>query len=112
MRAIIRFSIDNEDNSALRNKLQAVLRRQGFSNKKNTATYSGKGPKTDAKKLADALYAFWVKLYKHPAHRPGKLDHFWMYVERQRRSAKKTTRLRVARTKAKKSRNKAKKDSK
>jgi hypothetical protein len=112
MRAIIRFSIDNENNSALRNKLQAVLRKHGFSNKKSTATYSGKGPKNDAKKLADALHAFWMKLYNHPAHGPGKLDHFWMYVERQRRSAKKTTRRRVARTKAKNSRLKAKKDSK
>ena len=90
MRAIIRFSIDNEHNSALRNKLQAALRKHGFSNKKNTATYMGKGPKTDANTLKNALYAFWEKVYKN-GKKPGRLDHFWMYVERQRRSPAKMT---------------------
>ena len=87
MKVIIRFSIDNERNGKLRNKLQRALRKSKFSNKKNTATYTGKGPKSTAKDLSIALSTFWESVWKHPG--PGQLDHFWMYVERPRRAPKK-----------------------
>lgn len=78
MRAIIRFSVDGEANSALRNKLANWLIGKGFVRAGNTATYEHQHiAKAD---LAKVLGDFWRKANSHQG--PGRLDHFWMYSDR------------------------------
>jgi hypothetical protein len=43
MRAIIRFSVEQENNGALRNKLNKILIDADFIQAQNTATYERKG---------------------------------------------------------------------
>ncbi len=78
MRTIVRFSVDNESNSALRNKLTNVLVRAGFDRGKNTATYEH--IHIDQLALAKVLHEFWKRANSHPG--TGRLDHFWMYSDR------------------------------
>lgn len=78
MQAIIRFSIDGDQNSALRNKLAGVLQGAGFGKKANTATWVNDAIDTDG--LAAATSAFWTTAHTHTG--PGKVDHFWMHSER------------------------------
>lgn len=78
MRAIIRFSISNEPNSALRNNLANIL--AGFKVYKTadkTATYE-----VDYISQAD-LAAMMEKFFKsvHNHQGTGILDHFWMYTD-------------------------------
>lgn len=78
MRAIIRFSVDGEANSALRNKLANWLTGKGFVRAGNTATYEH--PHIAKADLAKVLGDFWRKANVHQG--PGRLDHFWMYSDR------------------------------
>jgi hypothetical protein len=79
MRVIIRFSVDGEANSALRNKLSGRLTRAGFVRAQNTATYeNGNIDEGDA---ATLLASFWRCANNHAG--PGRLDHFWLYSDRQ-----------------------------
>jgi len=78
MRVIIRFSVDGEKNSALRNKINTVLNNAGFRLRKHTATYEHKNLQTID--LGRLLRAVWNKAYHHQG--PGQIDHFWMYSDR------------------------------
>lgn len=78
MRAIIRFSVDGEQNSALRNKLAAALENGGFVlNPRVTATYENDDIEEHA--LGSVMLDFW-----HEANNPpnnARLDHVWMYAD-------------------------------
>ena len=78
MRAIIRFSVDNETTGALNNKLNKVLTDAGFAKAQNTATYERNG--LQALGLGQILQDFWNTTHSHTAG--GRLDHFWMYSDR------------------------------
>ncbi|MGO9605414.1 MAG: hypothetical protein ACLQAT_18835 [Candidatus Binataceae bacterium] len=78
MRAIIRFSVDNETNGALNNKLNKVLTDANFAKAQNTATYERIG--LQALGLGQMLEKFWSTAHGHEG--PGRLDHFWMYSDR------------------------------
>jgi hypothetical protein len=78
MRAIVRFSVDNEANGLLRNQLNPILTGAGFQMRLNTATYEANGiPEDD---LGHALEDFWTTASQHLG--PGRVDHFWMYTDR------------------------------
>lgn len=78
MRVIIRFSVDNEINGALRNKLAGNLRAAGFRLLAHTATYQNS--RISEGDLASALRVFWRIASKHGG--PGTIDHFWLYSDR------------------------------
>ena len=78
MRAIIRFSVDSDNNSALRNELNKVLTDAGFAEAPNTATYERSG--VQALGLGVILRDFWNIAHNHTGF--GRLDHFWMYADR------------------------------
>jgi hypothetical protein len=78
VRAILRFSVDNEQNSALRNRLSNRLVQAGFVRNANTATYEA--THISAANLAAVLQAFWNDAHGHAG--PGRIDHFWMYSDR------------------------------
>jgi hypothetical protein len=78
MRAIIRFSVDYEINSALRNKLTPILETAGFQRGENTATYEHQN--ISQGNLGGALQNFWSTANAHGG--PGRIDHFWMYSDR------------------------------
>lgn len=78
MRVIVRFSVDNETNSALRNKLSGVLTRANFVRNANTATYENQHISSD--RIGATLGEFWKRANNHQG--PGRLDHFWMYSDR------------------------------
>ena len=69
MRVIIRFSVDGEKNSALRNKINTVLNNAGFRLRKHTATYEHKNLQTID--LGRLLRAVWNKAY-HLTRVPDK----------------------------------------
>jgi hypothetical protein len=79
MRAVVRFSIDREKNSSLRNKLARVLSQAGFVRDRNTATYDHID--IDVYELSGVLEKFWRKAHAHSGH--GRIDHFWMYADRK-----------------------------
>jgi hypothetical protein len=78
MRVIIRFSVDNEANSALRNKLSGVLTRAGLARSANTATYEALHMSQTS--ISKMLGEFWKRANSHGG--PGRLDHFWMYSDK------------------------------
>jgi hypothetical protein len=81
MRVIIRFSLNNDQGSALRNILFPVLENGGIMwTGANTGTYEGDD--IDEADLRNVLALFWNTLagYMGNAH----LDHFWMYVDKKR----------------------------
>jgi hypothetical protein len=84
VRAIIRFSIDNEPNGALRNKLLGKLRTAGFRLQAQTATYEHVN--IDDPGLSKVLSNFWntADLHHNQQGHPGRVDHFWMYCDRKR----------------------------
>ena len=84
MRAIIRFSVDGEKNGALRNKLRKVLTDAVFLEKHNTATYERSGKRLTESVIANSLASFWKEAKGHKG--PGKLDHFWMYAEQEKKT--------------------------
>jgi hypothetical protein len=78
MRVIIRFSLDGDTNSKLRNKLNAVLKKHGITLRKRTGTYEGIG--IDAFEIEQAMVEFWSKAQTLS---PTKIDHFWMYTDKR-----------------------------
>ncbi|GLR54328.1 hypothetical protein GCM10007923_55450 [Shinella yambaruensis] len=78
VRVIIRFSVDNENNSALRNKLTGVLTRAGLVRGANTATYEAMH--LTSGNVGHMLSAFWRRANNHQG--PGRIDHFWMYSDK------------------------------
>jgi hypothetical protein len=84
MRVIIRFSLDDDKNSKLRSKLNAVLRKYGITLRLRTGTYEGIDIGTV--EIEQAMIEFWSKaqtLY------PAKIDHFWMYADKKAAATKK-----------------------
>lgn len=78
MRVIIRFSVDNENNGALRNKLAGVLTRSGMTRDANTATYEA--IHLTSLDVGKMLSEFWKRANNHQG--PGSIDHFWMYSDK------------------------------
>jgi hypothetical protein len=80
MRAIIRFSIDDETDGALAGKLRRYLeKKRGFRKLPgNTATYEHRH--TTEKKLSFTTRTFWRTIMRHKG--PGHIDHFWMYADK------------------------------
>ena len=78
MRSIIRFSVDGEHDSQLRNRLAKILTDSGYVlNPKVTATYEH--PKITSGDLASVMQSFW-----HQANNPpnqASVDHVWMYSD-------------------------------
>lgn len=79
MRSIIRFSVDGEANSQLRNRLAKILTDAGYAlNPHVTATYETGD--ISAANLASTMQRFWADANNPPA--PGvKVDHVWMYAD-------------------------------
>lgn len=83
MRAIIRISIDQEKNGALRNALVAILEQNGFVPTNATATFEN--PNIDIQAFAHVMCQYWntaatpqgVGGIQVGAH----LDHTWIYVD-------------------------------
>ena len=78
MRAIIRFSVDSDNNGALRNELNKVLTDAGFAEAPNTTTYERHG--LQPLSLGAIVQDFWSTAHHHTGF--GRLDHFWMYADR------------------------------
>lgn len=80
MRVIVRFSIDGEGNSALRNKLASILESAGVVRSKKTGTYEGELSEAT---LGSAVASFWETVAEHQNQVPGVgIDHFWMYADK------------------------------
>jgi len=79
MRSIIRFSVDGESNSQLRNRLAKILTDAGYVlNPHVTATYEIAD--ISEANLSVTMQAFWREANNPPA--PGvKVDHVWMYAD-------------------------------
>jgi hypothetical protein len=78
MRTIIRFSLDRNKGSKLRNKLKGILKRYGIKWQGDvTGTYEHHN--ISAIDLAAALGDFWAEVNQMP--RPTHLDHFWLYTD-------------------------------
>ena len=77
MQVIIRFSVDDDTNSILRNRLNNALEKNGFSLGKNTATYRN-GSVSEAK-LSVVLAKFWDVVHTNKGS--ARVDHFWMYSD-------------------------------
>jgi hypothetical protein len=76
MRVIIRFSLDDDTNSYLTNKLRAILTNLGFE-RQATGTYEAINGR--AAQIAAALEQFWQAIATHTGR--GTVDHFWMYSD-------------------------------
>jgi len=78
MRSIIRFSVNGEKKSKLRNKLNTILINAGYKlNPHVTATYEHGA--IDEKELASAIGDFW-KAASNPPN-DANIDHVWMYSD-------------------------------
>lgn len=78
MRTIIRFSINGESNSRLRNRLATILQQHGFHRGGGrTATYEHAD--IGEAQLAAAMLEFWAQAQNAPNQ--AHLDHFWMYSD-------------------------------
>lgn len=75
MRTIIRFSLNEDRGSRLRNQLTPILEDAGL-NRISTGTYDGDVREADLRRV---LSEFWRTMdrYRGRAH----LDHFWMYAD-------------------------------
>jgi hypothetical protein len=95
VRIIIRFSLDGDDDGALRARLGDILKRNGLTVRKGTGLYEGSIQKVNFVVLGANLAAFWEELNNSSK---GKLDHFWMYVDKKKsvQAKKKQERIRVA----------------
>ncbi len=87
-RVIIRFSLDYDRASAVRNALAPHLKNCGISRTK-TGTWQSKVPHCDPGEAAKQL-AKVLKILSNPQGHVGgasvhaKLDHIWFYIERTR----------------------------
>jgi hypothetical protein len=91
MRVIIRFSLNNDTGSKLRNVLKPILESKGIRwTGATTGTYEG--TRVDELDLRDALRRFWNRVGNYMG--PGRVDHFWMYVDSK--PPRKRRRLRIS----------------
>ncbi len=78
MRSIIRFSVDDEVDGALANKLRKVLESANYlKHPSSTATYENGN--INVQELAGVISDFWTQACGHPG--PGRIDHVWMYSD-------------------------------
>jgi hypothetical protein len=75
MRTIIRFSLNNDPGSGLRNALAGILEGAGLVRTIKTATYEGDLTEDE---IRDALRKFWNVA---DGYTPAYVDHFWMYAD-------------------------------
>lgn len=81
MRVIIRFSLNRDKNSKMRNDLKAILEDHGIkwtgsAGHTKTATYEGTG--LSEARVQRAVLKFWGRVQTlGSAH----VDHFWMYAD-------------------------------
>ena len=75
MRTIVKFSLNNDSNSALRNRLTSILQTIGLR-RTGTGTYEGHVQEAE---LKSALGEFWGATAGHRGN--AQLDHFWMLVD-------------------------------
>lgn len=80
MRAIVRFSLDRDHGSRLRNRLLAKLRQWGFRrNPHVTSTYEATN--IASIDLAAAMADFWSEVHQTQTTTRTHIDHFWMYAD-------------------------------
>ena len=78
MDVIIRFSLDGDRSSKLRNKLKDVLKSGNIDwDSSTTATY--RGSNISSVDLAKTLANFWTAV--NADKRRVSFDHFWMYCD-------------------------------
>lgn len=77
MRTILRFSLDDDANGGLANKLRAILTNIGLEHQGRTGTYEANN--VGAAQLGRALEEFWHAVATHDGR--GTVDHFWMYSD-------------------------------
>ena len=78
MDVIIRFSLDGDRGSRLRNKLKQVLANGNINwDSSTTATY--RGWQISPADLSNTLSLFWDEV--HSDKRKVSFDHFWMYSD-------------------------------
>lgn len=78
MQVVIRFSLNSDSGSRLRNSLFTILQNHGIMwTGRKTATYEGN---VGEAVLRDAMRQFWNRAasYMGRAH----IDHFWMYCDK------------------------------
>jgi hypothetical protein len=73
-RATIRFSLDKDHQSKIRNTIEPILKQAGFGNVK-TGTWEVFS--RDSKNLAQATAETLAKIESS-----GKMDHFWVHIEK------------------------------
>lgn len=79
MRVVIRFSLNRDKRSELRNALKPILEAQGIMwTGRNTGTYEGD---VDEAHIKRALSQFWTRLANNMTS--AHLDHFWMYTDKK-----------------------------
>lgn len=79
MRVVIRFSLNGDSGSTLRNALKTILEDKGINwTGRTTATYEGDVAESA---IREALSSFWKRVANFRP--PTKLDHFWMYTDRR-----------------------------
>ncbi len=79
MRVVIRFSLNKDRNSELRNILKPILEGHGILwTGRTTGTYEGDAPETA---IRNALRQFWNAVAIFPGR--ARVDHFWMYADRK-----------------------------
>lgn len=78
MRAIIRYSVDGEQDGQLSDKLRAILQNAGFVLNRNvTATYEHN--MISEHSLAQTMQNFWQQALNPPNQ--AHVDHVWMYCD-------------------------------
>lgn len=78
MRAIVRYSVEGEQDEQLNNRLREVLQKAGFvPNLHVAATYEHNA--ISGPQLAQAMLDFWDQASHSPWH--AHLEHVWMYSD-------------------------------
>lgn len=78
MRAIVRYSVDGEQDGQLSNRLGAILQLAGFVlNPHVTATYEHNA--ISEHRLAQTMQSFWQQAVNPPNR--AHVDHVWMYCD-------------------------------
>lgn len=78
MRAIVRYSVDGEQDGQLSNRLRAILQTAGFMlNPHVTATYEHDS--ISEQQLAGTMLSFWQQAMNPP--NKARVDHVWMYCD-------------------------------
>lgn len=80
-RVIVRFSLNSDPTSAVRNNVANTLQQAGLQNT-GTGTWEGNAPATQiAAGLQSAIAALTAPQNVPGANPAAKLDHLWIYVD-------------------------------